>query len=254
MLVIFQICNQIKKLQIFKNKHGKIIYLFIVIPIIINILIMIVIFRIIAVDNDLPIPYTLILIITPILMLIYYAYIFYMMKKNIHSYKLYDENKIIKDNVLKEYNYYLEISKEKDKVRSLYHDMKNHMICIRHLCEDEDTNKVLEYIDSMESNITNYNQLNQEFHTGNMILDSILRVKKSICIEKDIDFFVDMTFSKNDFMDMVDVCTIFSNVIDNAIEACDKINERNEPKKIILKNLNFPFVRRVNKRVMANPM
>ncbi|MDK2586001.1 ATP-binding protein [Romboutsia sedimentorum] len=118
----------------------------------------------------------------------------------------------------------------------MYHDMKNHMICVRHLCEDKDINKALEYIDSMENNITNYNQLNQEFYTKNMILDSILRVKKSICIEKGIDFLVDMDFSKNNSMDMVDVCTIFSNVIDNAIEACDKIDEPNISKKIILKS------------------
>ena len=64
------------------------------------------------------------------------------------------------------------------------------MICIRHLCEDRDTDKVLEYIDSMENNIVNYNKLNQDFYTKNMILDSILRVKKSICTEKNIDFLV----------------------------------------------------------------
>ena len=110
------------------------------------------------------------------------------------------------------------------------------MICIRHLCEDRDTDKVLEYIDSMENNIVNYNKLNQDFYTKNMILDSILRVKKSICTEKNIDFLVDMDFSKNSFMDMVDVCTIFSNVIDNAIEACDKIYEPDILKKITLKS------------------
>lgn len=236
MLVIFQICTQIKNFQSFKNAYKKGRYMFICIPILINTLMMIVVFRIVAIDKVLSKSYISILIITSIMVLFSKVYIFYMMKKNIYSYKLDYENKIIKDNVLKEYNYYLEINKEKDRVRSLYHDMKNHMICIRHLCKDKNINKVLEYIDSMESSITNYNQLNQEFYTGNMILDSILRVKKSICIEKDIDFFVDMDFSKNDFMDMVDVCTIFSNVIDNAIDACDKINGSNISKKIISKS------------------
>lgn len=236
MLVIFQICTQKKKFKRFKNTYKKVNYMFICIPILINILMVIVVFRIIAIDKVLEEFYILILIIMPILILISKVYTFYMMKKNIYSYKLDYENKIIKDNVLKEYGYYLEISKEKDKVRSLYHDMKNHMICVRHLCEDKDTNKALEYIDGMENNITNYNQLNQEFYTKNMILDSILRVKKSICTEKGIDFLVDMDFSKNNSMDMVDVCTIFSNIIDNAIEACDKIYEPDISKKITLKS------------------
>jgi sensor histidine kinase regulating citrate/malate metabolism len=33
-------------------------------------------------------------------------------------------------------------------------------------------------------------------------------------------------------MDMMDVCTIFSNIIDNAIEACDKIDSSNILKTI----------------------
>ena len=110
------------------------------------------------------------------------------------------------------------------------------MICIRNLCEDKNIDGLLQYIDSMEVNIVNYNKSNQDFNTGNMIVDSILRVKKSICIEKNIDFFEDMDFSKSDFIDMIDICTIFSNLIDNAIEACDKINNPNIPKKIILKS------------------
>jgi sensor histidine kinase YesM len=236
MLVIFQICTQKKKFKHFKNTYKKVDYMFICIPVLINILMMIVVFRVIAIDKVITKFYVAILIITPIVVLISKIYNFHMMKKNIYSYKLDYENKIIKDNVLKEQNYYQEIRKEKDKVRSLYHDMKNHMICIRNLCEDKNTDKVLEYIDSMESNITNYNQLNQNFYTKNMILDSILRVKESICIEKNIDFYVDMDFSKNDFMDMVDVCTIFSNVIDNAIEACDKINDPDVLKEISLKS------------------
>lgn len=236
MLVIFQICTQINKFRSIKNTYKKANYISICIPILVNTVMMIIVFRIIAIDKISSNFYILILIIISILALISKIYNFYMMSKNIYSYKLDYENKVIKDNVLKECNYYLEISKEKDKVKSLYHDMKNHMICIRHLCKEKDTDKALEYIDSIESNIANYNQLNEELYTGNMILDSILRVKKSICIEKEIDFCVDMDFSKHDFIDMVDVCTIFSNIIDNAIEACDKINCSDTPRKIILKS------------------
>lgn len=236
MIVIAKIFNQMGKLKTIKNTYKKATYIVICIPIIINMLILIIAFRIIAIDKLL-IKYCIVILITiAISTLIYNIYTFYIIRKSIDSYKLDYENKIIKDNILKEYNYYLDINKEKDKVRSLYHDMKNHIICIRHLCEEKDRNKVLEYIDSMEYNIRNYNKLNEKLYTGNMILDSILRVKKSICIEKSIDFFVDMDFSKSDFIDMVDVCTIFSNLIDNAIEACDKVNSSNISKKIILKS------------------
>lgn len=80
--------------------------------------------------------------------------------------------------MLKEQNYYKKINIEKDKVRLLYHDMKNHIIYIRNLCEERNIDKLIEYIDSIQSNIANFNKVNEDFNTGNMILDSILRVKK----------------------------------------------------------------------------
>ncbi|MGX4601198.1 GHKL domain-containing protein [Faecalimicrobium sp. JNUCC 81] len=217
-------------------KFKKISDIFICIPVIINILTLIVAFRLIAIDRIFFKVDILILVCMPVLILISNIYFLNMMKKIIKGYKVEHENKTLKENIFKEYNYYLNINKEKDKVKSLYHDTKNHMICIRHLCKTNDTEKIIEYIDSMKTNIIKYNKYKEEFNTGNMILDSILINKKSICVEKQIDFDINIDFSKNDFMDMMDVCTIFSNLIDNAIEACDKINKSNINKKIKLES------------------
>ncbi|CEN21109.1 sensor histidine kinase VirS [[Clostridium] sordellii] len=236
MLIIFKICVQINKIKSVKNIGMKVNYISIFIPILIDILMIIVIFRILAIDKVISKFDIAILITASIIILISKWNHLYILGKSIYSYKLDYENRILKENVLKEQNYYRKINTEKDKVRALYHDMKNHMICIRNLCEEKNTDELIKYIDSMEIKISNYNKLNQNCNTGNMIVDSILRVKKNICSEKNIDFFIDVDFSKSDFMDMVDICTIFSNLIDNAIEACDKINDKNVPKKIILKS------------------
>ncbi|CEP41269.1 GHKL domain-containing protein (plasmid) [Paraclostridium sordellii] len=235
MLIIFKICVQINKIKSVKNIGMKVNYISIFIPILIDILMIMVIFRILAIDKVISKFDIAILITASIIVLISKWNHLYIFGKSIYSYKLDYENRILKENVLKEQNYYRKINTEKDKVRELYHDMKNHMICIRNLCEEKNTDELIEYIDSMEIKISNYNKLNQDFNTGNMIVDSILRVKKNICAEKNIDFFIDVDFSKIDFMDMVDICTIFSNLIDNAIEACEKINESITDKKIILK-------------------
>ncbi|CEP43553.1 MAG: sensor histidine kinase [Paraclostridium sordellii] len=236
MLIIFKICIQINTIKSVRSIGMKVNYISIFIPILIDILMIIVIFRILAIDKVISKFDIAILITVSIIILISKWNHLYIWGKSIYSYKLDYENRILKDNILKEQNYYKNINAEKDKVRKLYHDMKNHMICIRNLCEDRNIDKALEYIDSMTINITNYNKFNQDFNTGDMILDSILRVKKNLCIEKNIDFFIDVDFSKSDFMDMVDICTIFSNLIDNAIEACDKISDHDIDKKIILKS------------------
>ncbi|MGL4730489.1 MAG: ATP-binding protein [Clostridium sp.] len=232
MLLALYIFIYIKKF--FKLK--KISHIFILVPILINISTLILSFRLIAVDNSITHINDLILILIPLLVLISNIYFFLIVKRSIRSYKFEYENEILKDNILKEYNYYLNMSKEKEKIRNLHHDMKNHIICIRHLCESNELEKIITYIDDIESKTCNYSKYKDALNTGNMILDSILINKKSICQNKEINFNIDMDFSKSDFIDMIDVCTIFSNLIDNAIEACDKIIDSNLPKNIVLKS------------------
>lgn len=83
MLSIFMICIQINKFKNFENKYKKINYMSICIPILINMLMVIVLFRIIAIDKIIAKFHIIILIIIPILVLISKAYNFYMIKKYI---------------------------------------------------------------------------------------------------------------------------------------------------------------------------
>lgn len=66
------------------------------------------------------------------------------------------------------------------------------------------------------------NKFKEIHNTGNMILDIILNEKQNICNENNIDLTCDVNFSKCNFIEMTDVCSIFSNILDNAIEACNK--------------------------------
>ncbi|MGL5713418.1 MAG: ATP-binding protein, partial [Paraclostridium sp.] len=95
---------------------------------------------------------------------------------------------------------------------------------------------LINYIDNIEIGLKKYNNTKVYFNTGNMIVDSILKNKKLICEENNILLDVDVDFSKSNNIEMIDVCIIFSNIIDNAIEACIKINSDKIAKKIILKS------------------
>ncbi|WP_209457424.1 GHKL domain-containing protein [Metaclostridioides mangenotii] len=75
-------------------------------------------------------------------------------------------------------------------------------------------------------------QINTFYDTHNIFLDVLLNEKKSICDESIIDFNVDVDFSKCDFMETADVCCIYSNMIDNSIEACKNIRNNSMIKRI----------------------
>ncbi|RDY27610.1 GHKL domain-containing protein [Romboutsia weinsteinii] len=136
------------------------------------------------------------------------------------------ENELIKESIDMQYKYYMSLKESQLEVRKLYHDMKNHMICIENLYGKND------YLKSISSKLEESESI---FDTGNMILDIILNDKKTICDNSGIDLTVDINFSKCDFIDISDVCSIFSNMIDNSIEACKKINDDSIAKKIKIK-------------------
>lgn len=85
----------------------------------------------------------------------------------------------------------------------------------------EDVNK---YINSIEDEVKNTKNI---YNTGNVLLDIILYEKSRLCMENNIDFNVGIDFSKCEFIEMIDVSSIFSNLIDNAIEACSNIDDNN---------------------------
>ena len=134
------------------------------------------------------------------------------------------ENEFMKEKINLEYRYYKKIEENQEKIKRIYHDINNHMICISNLSNEKD---VKEYVKSLDLNIGYIN-----FNFGNKILDIIISEKYQLCKDKGIRFDIVADFSKLDFIDMMDLCVIFSNALDNAIEACDKILDDSKDKYI----------------------
>ncbi len=130
-----------------------------------------------------------------------------------------------------QYKYYLMVKDSQEKMRQVYHDMNNHMENIKALKNSsEEVNK---YINNIEDEVKGTKNI---YNTGNVLLDIILYEKSKDCMENNIDFNVGIDFSKCKFIEMIDISSIFSNLIDNAIEACNKIDDNNIEKYITIKS------------------
>lgn len=158
-----------------------------------------------------------------ILMLLSNLSLMFIARKIIKNKKLELENQFIKDKLEMEYNYYSNLRDNEEKIRRLYHDIKNHIACIHG--SHRESNKREKYINSLKLEI---DKLNLGFNTGNEVLDVILNNKSEVCKDYYIDLKVFMDFSKVNFMEYFDICTIFANCIDNAIEACRKVKNKEE--------------------------
>ncbi|MCC0663123.1 ATP-binding protein [Clostridioides sp. ZZV15-6597] len=215
------------RLKIKINKKDC-IYLFF--PLIANIISIIVVFGFIFKDKSINPTESLTILVISIVFLLSNISLVSIIGRIIKDNNLRIEHEITEEKMNIQYKYYLNLQEYQLKTRKLYHDMSNHIICIQNIYgKNELADK---YIKDINKQIKECNTI---FNTQSMILDVILSEKKSICDMNDIDFLVDINFLECNFIEMADVCSIFSNMIDNAIEACNKIYDTNIQKKIKLR-------------------
>ena len=118
-----------------------------------------------------------------------------------------------------QYAYYQDKLKDEERIRSIYHDMKNHLLVLESRQNTEETRQMAK---TLRSQIADYEDY---VHTGNEFLDIILKDKAAKAREKQIDFSAMVDFHGIDFMEPLDISTIFGNAIDNAIEASENLPE-----------------------------
>lgn len=117
-------------------------------------------------------------------------------------------------------NYYKDRIKEEERVRSIYHDLKNHLLVLQSGAGEG--KQTIQSIETLRSQIEGYENYQ---HTGNEVLDIIIRDKAKAAQERKIDFNAVISFEDGDFLETLDISTIFGNALDNAIEASEKMPE-----------------------------
>lgn len=123
--------------------------------------------------------------------------------------------------VKREASYYEQTNALHEEVRKIKHDLKNFLILSSNNVGKEYLKDVDEYFD----------KFNNYINSGNRILDLLLMNKSKVCKEKGINFKYDLTVQNLSGLNALDIISVFGNVIDNAIEACEK----NSVKEIRLK-------------------
>lgn len=102
----------------------------------------------------------------------------------------------------------------------LYHDYKNHMLSVRQLIKEYRREDALEYIDAYISLTA---KVNRRINSGSKILDIIVNSKLGEAKAKNIDFTCDVGYVGDTGITDIDMCALVANLLDNAIEACERI-------------------------------
>lgn len=107
-----------------------------------------------------------------------------------------------------------------ESIRTLRHDLKNHAITLRLLLEQGDTQEAMRYLDAFQTQAAVPVGI---YRTGNDLLDGLLRQKLSPALEENVHVRVSLDFREGGFIDPFDLCVLMGNVLDNAVEACQRV-------------------------------
>lgn len=119
-----------------------------------------------------------------------------------------------------QYAQYKQSEEAMEIINYKYHDLKHHIIALR---AEDNAERRSDYLDKMEEEIKTFEAQN---NTGNQVLDTLITSKNLYCMKNDISMTCVVDGALFSFMDAMDICSIFGNALDNAIEYEKKTSEK----------------------------
>lgn len=136
--------------------------------------------------------------------------------------KNYKEENLLKDDYLRlSKQHYETLLKNTQEIRSLRHDMQSHVNALSYFSKEKDWEKLQAYIEEVNENAQKVRPYTVNVNHG--FINAIL--EDSLSKEPEIAFSCDGKIPADIQIDDFDLCTIFSNLIRNAVEACNRLPE-----------------------------
>lgn len=151
-------------------------------------------------------------------------FLFYVNDTNRELKKYLETEKLLKET---QQNYYEAMLQKEEDTRRFRHDMINHLMCLRELVEQKEDQSAAEYIENLQNGMREIQQ--KCYSMGNPVIDAILNYYIQL-IGEDIAITVTGNCPKEIGINQVDLCTVFSNLVKNAVE---ELTRQKEGKKYL---------------------
>ncbi|MCD7957066.1 MAG: GHKL domain-containing protein [Lachnospiraceae bacterium] len=143
---------------------------------------------------------------------------------------LFKELEMTQNVLMRQYYQYQQSKENIETLNCKYHDLKNQINIIR---SEADADKKEQYLQEMEQGLQRFGAENK---TGNPVLDVLLTDKGMLCAQRGIRITAVADGTLLSFLNAMDICTIFGNALDNAIEYEEKLED---PEKKLIRAAVF---------------
>lgn len=129
--------------------------------------------------------------------------------------------------------HYEELLKQDEKMRRFRHDMEAHMAVLQSYCAEGGTNEMQEYYNNVIRESAIYEI---KSYTGNKGVDAIVRQLLERAEGSQVNMELKGFLPEKPVIKEYDLCTIVANLLKNAIEACEKIDDLSSRRVIMETN------------------
>jgi hypothetical protein len=137
------------------------------------------------------------------------------------SYNMALHIKVMDNQLLLQGEHYQTLQKHIDDTKRARHDLRHHLSVFQSYVDTGETQKLTEYINEYKDSLPDDTQL---IFCENYAVNSILWYYAGIAKSEGIQFDVHIELHKKAGVSDSDLCIIFGNCVENAIEACRKLS------------------------------
>lgn len=139
-------------------------------------------------------------------------------------------NEMGEDYIEQQKKYYEEIDKKNLELRDFRHDFYEHIYVLADMAERENTDELKSYLSdlSKKRNFVYY------INTGNSVANAVVNRYYEIAVQQGIQFvYIGYMAEKLRGITEVEICSVLSNVLKNAVEAVQRVSEDSDRKIVV---------------------
>lgn len=147
--------------------------------------------------------------------------------------KVFENNKykLKEKQMLMQQEQYKNILSGYDQVKKIRHDMKNHLIILDSYMSDGQYEYALNYVNKLGEDL---DLSKKGVISNNIIVDALINNSIEKAKKKKIEFNYSIQIPSHLQIEDMDLCIVLGNILDNAIEACERIVDDSKQKSIEL--------------------
>lgn len=156
-------------------------------------------------------------------LLIYYVVI-EMLEQSEKNILLSESNRAIRQQLLVQADYYRKFSECIEETKKAEHDLRHHLRTLQGMIHQSNGENADDYIKELLGNQLN---LSDMMYCSNDAVNAILGYYANVCKQEGIDLRIATEAAGDLSVDESDLCVVFGNLLENAVEACRRMADTN---------------------------